>query len=186
MRITLLRHGKPDLSSSSKITAAEVGHWVDLYNCAPLDLELTPSSKVSQLAKNSQFIVCSDLSRSIESANQLGVKKIDCINEIFREFELPYAHFSFLKLAPDSWIIVFRILWFCGFSSNSETFPAAKLRVLTCTTKLIQSAEANDSVLFVGHGFMNRFIAKKLVSFGWKQTIKSGNGFWGISVFEYT
>jgi len=126
------------------------------------------------------------LSRSIESAKILGINKIHFIEGYLREAELPYFKIPFLTLTPDTWAIIFRILWFCGLKTNSESLIEAKVRASTGASKLKKIAKNNDSVVFIGHGFMNRFIAKELLLSGWHNSIPLGKKHWEFGVYEYS
>ncbi|HJE68756.1 hypothetical protein [Pseudomonas oryzihabitans] len=41
-----------------------------------------------------------------------------------------------------------------------------------------------DNVLLLGHGVMNRLIARQLQRQGWVEVSKSGSGYWGFAVYE--
>ncbi|MGL5453854.1 MAG: phosphoglycerate mutase [Citrobacter telavivensis] len=43
---------------------------------------------------------------------------------------------------------------------------------------------ANGPVLLMGHGVMNRLIAKELVSMGWKEYRRQGNGYWNAVIYS--
>lgn len=185
MRIVLLRHGKPNLIHSEKITSAELGKWINQYNSASLDLECQPKTEAVNIIKSANKFVCSNLSRSTESANILGVNNIYFIGSCFREVELPYFKIPLLKLSPKAWSIIFRILWFCGLKTNSESLTEAKIRASTSVSKLKEIAKNNDSVVFIGHGFINKFIAKELLLSGWHNPVPLGNKYWEFGVYEY-
>jgi len=186
VKIVLIRHGKPNLDDIGKIKSIEIERWIESYNSAKIDLKCQPKKESIEIAKNCNQVVCSDLSRSIESANILGVKKIHHIESVFREVGLPYAPFPFIKLEPNLWAIIFRVLWFFGLKSNSESLAEARLRAATGARKLKEIAENNDSVIFIGHGIMNRFIAKELVSSGWVGASGSKGEYWEFGVYEYS
>jgi len=186
MKIVLIRHGKPNLGDTGKIKSIEIGQWIESYNAAKIDVECQPKKEALEIAKSCNRVVCSDLSRSIESANILGVKKIHHIERVFREAELPYAPFPFIKLEPNLWAIIFRVLWFCGLKSNSESLAEARIRAAIGVRKLKEIAENKGSVIFIGHGLMNRFIAKALLSSGWVSLNRSGGKYWEFGVYEYS
>lgn len=185
MKIILLRHGKPNLINSKKIKSSELGKWINQYDSANLDLECQPKIEAIKVIKSSNKVVCSNLSRSTESADILGVNKVHFIENDFREAELPYFEIPLLKLFPETWAIFFRILWFCGLKINGESLTEAKSRASTGANKLKEIAESNNSVIFIGHGFMNRFIAKELLLSGWHNSTPLGNKYWEFGVYEY-
>jgi broad specificity phosphatase PhoE len=185
MQIVLLRHGKPDFRKHGNLSASEFHEWVESYNLAGLMALNKPSKKTIEIANGCNIVVCSDLPRSIESAHALEVNKIDLVESLFREIELPHGSFPSPKLPPNVWVVLFRILCVLGYSSNGESLRAAKLRASKGANKLKEIAENNSSVLFVGHGFVNRLIAKELLSSGWQGPTSPGKQFWEFGVYEY-
>lgn len=185
MKIVLLRHGKPDLSEYGKLRANEIHLWISSYNSTGLAPESTPLREAFKIANACNTVVCSDLLRSIESAQAFEVKQIDIIDPIFKEMGLPYGNFPFLKMHPNRWAAFFRVLWFFGYSSNSESLREAKLRAENGAKKLKEAAALSGSVLLVGHGFVNRFIAKELLASDWKGPKNPGKEYWEFGVYEY-
>ncbi|HFD87603.1 MAG TPA: histidine phosphatase family protein [Gammaproteobacteria bacterium] len=185
MRVILLRHGKPSFSENGYLSARELHEWVEAYNSAGLMPQQKPPELAIEIASSCNTIVCSDLPRSIESARALGVNEIEFIEPIFREVELPHGSFLSPKLPPKFWVILFRVLCVFGYSSNGESLREAKLRTSKAASRLAEIAKDNGSVLLVGHGFTNRFIAKELLLNGWKGPVNPGKLFWEYGVYEY-
>ncbi len=185
MRIVLLRHGKPDVPKLGKLRASEICQWIESYNSAGLKIGNSPSRKAIEIANDCNAIVCSDLPRSVESARALGIKEVNHVESMFREMGLPYANFPSPKLSLNTWAVIFRVLWFLGYSSNGESLREAKLRASNGASRLKEIAENNRSVLLVGHGFVNRFIAKELLSNGWQGPVNPGKRYWEFGVYEY-
>ena len=185
MQIVLLRHGKPDVPEHGKLRAAEIHQWVESYNSAGIATQHKPSKQAIEVANSCNTVVCSNLPRSVESAHALGVKEIDFIESIFREIELPHGSFPSPKLSPTFWVTLFRILCFFGYTSNGESLREAKLRASKGTSRLEEIADNSGSVLLVGHGFVNRLIAKALLSNGWQGPVNSGKQFWEFGVYDY-
>ena len=185
-KIILLRHGKPDVPEQRKMKSNGICKWIKSYNSSGIDLSYQPSCEAAEIAKGCNVIVCSDLARSIESAKALGINKIDTIEPLFREMELPYGSVPFIRFKPEIWAVLFRVLWLFGYSSNSESIKEAKTRAENAANKLRELAATNESVLFVGHGFSNRFIAKELLSSGWKGPKNPGRSYWEFGVYQHT
>lgn len=186
MKIALLRHGKPAIKEPGKLRARELHHWIKSYNSAGIHQNSQPSTAALDLAQKFKTVVCSDLRRSIESAKLLGIEKIDHIDPLFREMGLPYGNWNSPKASLLFWMSMFRVLWFCGYSSNGERFSLAKNRALESAHTLENLAKNQGSVLFVGHGFMNRYISKTLLSKGWSGPKSPGINHWDFGVYEYT
>ena len=188
MKIILLRHGRPKVPDLGKLSAYDFYRWIEAYNLATLDCRHKPAQEVVELATACNIIVCSDLRRSLESAKVLGIKEVDYVDALFREFELPCSTNTYWqrgpKLSPRRWAVIYRILWFMGYSSHCESFAAAKHRANKAANILLHKAEHSETVLFVGHSLLNSFIARKLRSKGWQGSISLFNKYWEISVFE--
>ncbi len=109
------------------------------------------------------------------------------IDEIFCEAELPKIQLPIFKLTPHVWSMIFRVFWFAGISYKAESIEEFKLRVSLAAKKLIQLAQNHDSVLLIGHGIINRFLAKELIAKGWLgEEAPNGNKYWGYKYWEYT
>lgn len=185
MRIVLLRHGKPDAPDIGRLRANELHRWIESYNSAGLIKGHEPPQEAMEVAGQCKAIVCSDLQRSVESAEKLGVKKVHYCDPMFREMGLPYGNWSSLKCSPNTWSALFRLLWFFGYASNGESLRAGRLRASRGAERLKEIAQKHNSVLLVGHGFVNRFIAKQLILSGWQGSVNPGKKYWQFGLYEY-
>ena len=184
MKIIFMRHGKPDIPELGKLNASEFHRWIEAYNSASLDVTHKPSKKVVEIANHCNIIVCSDLRRSIESASVLSRKEIHCIDAILREVELPYARFPSPKLAPGVWFTLYRILWFMGYATNSESIFSARQRAAIAANSLHNKALRHNSVFCIGHSIFNSFIAKELITKGWQGSTSIFSKHWEISEYK--
>ncbi|WP_223855443.1 histidine phosphatase family protein [Pseudomonas oryzihabitans] len=69
-------------------------------------------------------------------------------------------------------------------AKDSESYVQAKQRSRQAADKLAALAGGPDSILLLGHGFMNRLIARQLLRQGWLEVSKTGSGYWGFAVYE--
>lgn len=184
MKIVILRHGKPIIPLLRKISASVFAEWVHEYDAAGLCPTSQPTKQARKCADECNVVVCSALPRSIESAKTLNNKSIVLSDSIFNEAGLPVANWQAMKLSPNIWAVVFRILWFFGYSRNSESFKEAKSRASEAVRKLSEIAREHESVLFVGHGVYNRFLAKELRRNGWIGPKNPGTSHWAFGVYE--
>jgi len=183
MEIIIMRHGKPVIETSQKISANDFDAWVQKYDQASIDQTCQPSSEAVNIASRCTKIVCSHLPRSIESARVL--KKTPNTTEfLFREAEIPGGKWTYPKFKPKTWAIIFRILQLFGYSANAESLSEIKNRAQTCANQLITYAEQHGSVLLVGHGTLNWFIHKQLISMGWHGPTKVNSKHWGHGVYQ--
>ena len=185
MKIIFIRHGKPAVPELGKLSASEFHRWIKAYNLASLDTSHRPPDQLQDMAGLCNTIVCSNLRRSIESAEFLNIRKVDCINVIFREVELPCSTIPSPKLSPTIWFVLYRVLWFMGYTSNAESKSAAKRRAVTAANTLHNKALHNDTVLLIGHSIFNHFIARQLQTKGWQGSCSIFSKHWEISEFEY-
>ncbi len=184
VKIILVRHGEPDLPLWRNVNASEFRQWIESYNSAGIKKETLPPRELCEAVSSCAVVVCSDLRKSIESAKALGIEAVDHFDPLFREIGLPYADWSFPKLSPVLWVVLFRLFWFAGFSRNSESLDSARIRASTAAKKLEDFAQESGSVTFVGHGMINHFIANDLLSSGWKGPKNPGKRYWKFGVYE--
>lgn len=185
MKIIFIRHGKPDAPKSGKLNTHEFHRWIEAYNLANLDTSQPPPEQVVAIACQCNVVICSDLRRSVHSAELLGVRDIARIDSIFREVELPYCTTSIPELSPASWLIMLRILWFLGYAANCESRATAMQRAVTAGDFLHEKALANNTVLLVGHSIFNNFIGKQLKAKGWQGSASILSKYWEISEYEF-
>ena len=180
MEIILLRHGKPTLELKGNMNSSEFKELAVAYAQSGIK-----DSAPKQLKErfDAHYIVCSDLERSIQSAKSIGVKEIHLIDPLFKESDIPYFEQRFFKLPVTVWLVLYRLMWMFGFSKNGESYAAAKNRAYVAASKLITLAEEHDKVLLVGHGLMNRIIAKRLCVNNWTGPISPGKKYWEFGIY---
>lgn len=176
-----MRHGQPLLASVTPITAARMGDWIDSYNLSRVKAENLPSANV-RIANSAVTIVTSTSLRAISSVEALG-QQPSLSEGLFCEAELPYARWRFLRLPPNAWAGLFRVLWFLGYSNECEALGAARQRAKTAASRLA-SLSTKGPVLLVGHGIMNRLIARELLSMGWSGPSSPSSAHWGCGVYR--
>lgn len=182
MEIILLRHGKPTLELKGLIKSADFRNLTTAY--AQTGIKDQPA--INLKAKfNSYYIVCSDLERSIQSAQKLELDKIHLVDQLFKEADIPYFELNLFKLPVTVWMIVFRIMWLFGFDKNGESFQSAKIRAKQAAIKLIALAEEKQKVLLIGHGLFNRLIAKQLRIHNWTGPVSPGKRHWEYGRYNY-
>lgn len=182
-KIVLMRHGKPRIGTSGRVSASGFGEWVSQYDSAGIETERRPADEALERARGCSFIVCSTLPRSVESAKALGVEAIDLVSHLFRECGMPYGNWKHPKLSKSLWSVLFRTMQLVGYSSNAESFKAMKERARKCTSQLEELAREHKSVLFVGHGIMNRFIHGRLLRMGWSGPRGAARKHWEFGVY---
>ncbi len=183
MEIVLIRHGKPKIDFSGKMSASGFGRRVASYDQSGINAEHQPTVEAYERVEKCEFIVCSILPRSIESARALNIENPDIISPLFRECEMPYANWKYPELTGASWSILFRILQLAGYTSNTESYKDIKYRTRKCTDQLVKLSQEHRSVLFVGHGAIIWLIHKQLLRQGWSGPQKPVRKYWDFGVY---
>ncbi|MBM7578603.1 phosphoglycerate mutase family protein [Jeotgalibacillus terrae] len=185
MNITLIRHGKSLWNEKKVITALEFKEWVKRYNDhGVLEEKTYPSDTLNQF-NASEVIFTSDLKRAIESAKLLNPEVLVMPDPLFREVELPAPFFILcrLKLNANLWTVMFRMLWFCGYSYECESLQHAKRRAEKASKVLMECAHEKNKVTLVGHGFFNMMIGKELKKAGWNGARRTSSSHWGATTY---
>lgn len=183
MEITLIRHGKPTFELRGNAQSKEIGDIVRNYNLSGITGEPPIASKHKVISCN--VAVCSDFTRSIESAKALGFNNIHLTDPVFREVAMPYFAKGSFTMPVSAWSILFRSLSVFGFSNNGESLSMAIKRARIAALTLIEISQTHESVLLVGHGFMNYFIAKELLSRNWRGPSQPGRNYWEYGKYIY-
>lgn len=177
--IILMRHGQPALAASQKVSALDMEGWINGYNRAGITDQPAPAASL-QLAVTATVIVSSTAPRALDSLQALGLEPSH-VDALFCEAELPHGQWKRPRLSPFTWAFILRVLWLCGYSRNGETVSAARRRASLAAQRLLSLA-SEGPVLLLGHGFMNRMIAKELMVKGWTRRSRNGSRYWSTIV----
>lgn len=187
LNITLIRHGRSTQIENDRINQTDFQKWVEKYDSSGVFEESTYPNLTCNSIQSAKLIITSDLKRSIDSANLLHKNKQIMSDQLYRETELPiFSKEGKLKLKPNSWAVILRCLWFCGYSNQCESFKEAKQRANIAAEQLVKYAEKHQSVVLVGHGFFNRLIATELRKMEWKGKRRSSVKNWGSTTYFKT
>lgn len=183
MEIALIRHGKPAFELKGKAKARDIGETICRYDLSGIADE--PPENAKQRASACHVAVCSDFIRSLESAKALRFSDILLSDPVFREIAVPHFKQGTLTMSVNAWGMLLRCMSVLGFARNGESFSMAKQRAQVAASTLIDMAHEHQSVLLVGHGFVNHFIAQELLARNWVGPIKPGGGYWEYGVYRY-
>ncbi|MDT4291703.1 phosphoglycerate mutase family protein [Methylomonas sp. MO1] len=183
MEITLIRHGKPRFELKGKAKARDIGEIIRVYDLSGIEDE--PPENAKQRALACYVAVCSDFTRSLESAKALGFSDILLSDSVFREIAAPHFKQGSLTMSLNAWGILLRCLSVLGFARNGESLAMAKRRAQVAASTLIDLAHEHQRVLLVGHGFVNYYIAQELLARNWVGPSKPGRGYWEYGVYHY-
>jgi broad specificity phosphatase PhoE len=184
MQIVLMRHGRPAIDGQQRLSARSFGAWVDQYNAAAIDPASPPPAAAISQARLARHVLCSTLPRSLTSAAALGIDAPHGQDTAFRELEMPHADWHFPILPVGLWSVLFRLAWALGYHRHAESFASARTRAAACATTLSQLAATHGSVLFIGHGALNGFIAQALRRSGWHSPDSAPRHYWQYAIFS--
>jgi len=163
------------------IAPFEMEQWIESYNRSVVQTDGIPFAGL-ELIKSSSLIVSSAELRALSSVQAMGYSP-SIIDAVFCEAQLPLAFWRFPRLPSLVWAAFFRLTWFLGYSRGSESFHDAKIRARAGAHRLINLAE-KGSVLLMGHGIMNRLIAKELITLGWSGPKRQYGKYWSASIYR--
>jgi broad specificity phosphatase PhoE len=187
MEISLIRHGKSKHIENNRVTCKEFLEWVERYdNSGVFEENDYPSETLKKIAAAS-IVITSDLTRSVESANLIiqnrNTRKVT--DALFRETELPVPSWNLkFKMRANSWAVILRCLWFCGYARRCESLAEAKQRAKKASEQLVKYAEEYNKVVLVGHGFFNSLIAVELKKMGWRGKRKATAKHWHCTTYS--
>lgn len=182
-KIILMRHGKVVADVSKRVSPREFPEWVKTYDNSGVDQDIPPGCSTLNMIKKNRAVVCSGLKRSHDSVLLCNKQPLEA-NPLFNEAGMPASSMPLPKLSPKMWAIFYRTIWMMGYSDNSESHTEAKERAGHAADRLIDLSQEHGSVLLIGHGVMNRLIAKKLKHKGWQVKKRLKNDHWDYGIFE--
>lgn len=186
--IILMRHGKPlidlEASDAGRVAPSAIGALIKSYAQTTLRADENPTKDVVDMYRRSKAKITSDLPRAIESAQMLAPKEQFLRDPIFQEAGLPYVDWKGPRLSVFTWLVIFRIAWFLGFSANAESKDYALIRAKGGAQVLENLATEHGSVVLVGHGIMLRLIARELKRRGWVSSNKPSSHYWAHQTLE--
>lgn len=86
-KITLMRHGQPNLAMFGKVSVRDMQGWIAQYDRSEIINQPAPEASVG-LAAAAKVIVSSSAPRALTSVRALGLAPT-LVDEIFREAQLP-------------------------------------------------------------------------------------------------
>lgn len=171
-----MRHGRVNQSGKSWIKPRELRAHITGYNSAPI---MPPPADLPPLC-DTPFILCSMLRRSTDSA-ALRFGRHDHIDALFNEAGLPDIPLP--PLPATVLMLLARISWFLGRDKGCESYAALKNRAQEAALALIKTSEDHKCVVLVGHGILNRSIAKYLLKAGYSGPKRPASKHWACTAY---
>ncbi|AZI88288.1 histidine phosphatase family protein [Kosakonia sp. CCTCC M2018092] len=183
MEIVLVRHGEPEFSAqqgSARVKATDMPGWIAGYDASGIIPE--PNCHALLADKRSAFVISSPLPRARASLQAMNLTP-DLIADDLREAPLPVFNLPFLRLSPQTWLVLFRLCWLSGALAGPESKKQTMQRAEKMALTLIAQAQQHKRVIGMGHGVINRLIARELEKAGWVKSEHTGNGYWSSVTF---
>ena len=184
-QIVLARHGRPDLPPEArhKISGREIGRWYRCYNESGI-LAAEPPAHLMDAARGAGCIVASDLRRAIESAARLRPADTIRVEASLREVGFPESLHSSLRLSPSLWVFLARAHQMLDRRDDEGGRAAVRARATDVAATLARLAGEHHSVVAIGHGWFNRFVARELRRQGWHGPRFVPSGYWSSVTYE--
>lgn len=181
-----MRHGEPEIPAfAEKIRSSEFRACLDMYNRSGLAATSRPGDEVRASFDDIGAVVASDLRRSIESASLFVARPSLVVDPLFREVEDGFIELPLLRLSPRAWGRIFIALWLTGAFGLKASFREGRRRAGVCADRLIELAHRHERVLFVGHGFINMYIARELKARGWSGPRVPSKAYWSYGTYRW-
>ncbi|MEZ3500267.1 histidine phosphatase family protein [Pantoea sp. KPR_PJ] len=180
MTIILMRHGKPEHRMAGRLNAQALADWCEAYDMA-LVCDTPPERSIT-IARQASVVVCSPLPRARSSLARLGLHPVE-VDALFSEVSLPLVTSPRLELPTLLWLTALRMLWLCGYAGESESLLCARKRAARAADKLIALSE-QGTVLLLGHGLMNKMIARELRKRGWQAEKHASSRHWSSAIYH--
>lgn len=186
MRIVLVRHGHPDVTPDAHrlIAGTELGRWYREYNVLGLAPVSSPPQPLREAVAGARCIVASDLRRAIESAELLAGTKPLQLDPDLREVGFPEGLNARTRLSPGVWVMIARAVWLLNGCECDESRSDAARRAARLADHLGDLARVHDSVVAVGHGWFNLFVARELRRRRWRGPRVVPSGYWASAQYE--
>jgi broad specificity phosphatase PhoE len=186
MRILLVRHGHPDVTTDERrpIAGTELGRWYRRYNEVGLAPVSSPPDGLRAAAATAGCLVASDLRRAIESARLLARSKPVQLDSDLREVGFPEGLNASTRLSPGVWVMIARAAWLLDRCDCEEPKSAARQRAARLVDHLSNLAYEHGSVIAVGHGWFNLFVGRELRRRHWNGPHLMPSGYWSSAQFE--
>lgn len=184
LRIVLVRHGRPAISTDHRTSHRGFTDYIDAYEASGLDPSSAPPEELQDLAKGLTAVFVSQRARSQESAKAIAPHAELIADSLFEEAPLASPKIPLIKLGVPAWAVMSRILWHAGYHPEIENYRKAKQRAKSAADILIFKAQEDGTSALVAHGYFNAMIGRELTRRGFRQTGHHRVRFWNAVVYE--
>lgn len=180
MTIILMRHGKPDHPATGRVSARALAEWCAAYDRAVICDVPPPRSRA--IAHQASVVATSPLPRARASVTRLGLQA-DTVDAVFQEVAIPLLPHARPQLPLTLWLALLRLLWLCGYAGQVESVQHARARACRAADRLVALSQ-HGTVLLLGHGIMNKLIARELRRRGWQAEKHASSRHWSSAIYH--
>ncbi|NIK87326.1 broad specificity phosphatase PhoE [Rhizomicrobium palustre] len=184
LRIVLVRHGKPAISTDHRTGHRGFARYIDAYEAAGLDPQSAPPEELQDLAKGIGAVYTSHRPRSQESAKAIAPHAELLSDTLFEEAPLASPPLPLIKLGVPAWAVMSRILWHAGYHPEIENYRRSKSRAKKAADLLTAKAKEDGTAVLVAHGYFNAIIGRELARRGFTKKGSHRVRFWNAVVYE--
>ena len=185
IRVVLIRHGKPDVGSSPRISHKKFQTYIEEYERAGLHPESPPPEWLVDLVREARRIHASDRPRAQESAKALAPHAALSTSSLFMEAQLKSPRLPLVRMKPPAWAVLARLAWHAGHHGGIEDYRDARERAEQAVDMLADVAREDGIAVLVAHGYFNAIVGRTLRKQGWRRHEGSHRAkFWNAVVYE--
>ncbi len=186
LQIVLARHGRPDLppAARQRIRGREIGPWYRLYDVSGIVAGVEAPAALREAARAAGCLVASDTRRAMESAARLSTPHTIRVEASLREVGFPESLNSSLRLSPNVWVLIARASQMLDRHDGEGGRVAVRARASDAADTLARLAGEHRSVVAIGHGWFNRFVARELRRQGWQGPRVVPAGYWSSVTYQ--
>lgn len=187
MKVSLIRHGRPAIDLTTRITGRQFAAWLAAYDQAGLDRSLPPSAALVSSLADCRLLLTSPTRRARESADCLALalqsRLVATPIPDAAEAPLPTSLPWPFSTRSTILVVVARALWLLRLAPAKENKSSVSLRARRLADHLTACSREAGHVALVGHGYMHLFTRRALEKSGWKCLRAQGHGYWSCAQF---
>src|SRR4051812_12444798 len=186
LQIVLARPRRPDLPAGLEraIFGHEIGRWYRRYDESGIVHGVEPPAGLRAAAAAAGCVIASDSRRALETAASLGLTQNVRVESALREVGFPESLALPVRLTPGAWVLIARAMQMLRCCECEEPVPATRARAVIATDTLSQLAKDHGTLIVVGHGWFNRFVARELRQRGWRGPRWPPTGYWSTATYR--
>jgi broad specificity phosphatase PhoE len=184
IRVILVRHGRPAISTAERTTHHGFRDYIDAYEAAGLDPDSAPPEELHDLVGELTAVYTSGRPRSQDSARALAPNAELIADPLFVEAPLASPRIPLLRMGVPKWAVMARILWHAGYHPEIENYRRAKHRAKEAADILIARGIEDGTAALVAHGYFNAMIGRELARRGFHKTGYHRVRFWNAVIYE--